>query len=324
MEPQSKAMFQSDPEAASQIEHRLDLRSDFALGEQLKALNQQTITNSLGLLVKMMSDLALPSSWCASPRLYCIFRNIDHVHLLSGLLDAGISDLWLPLHSRVVRRYLNVEDAETFMKYQVLVLDKDIPADLQGRHFNVNNLDQPDISRVKYLGAGGFGEVYHVEDQRNGQAYARKTLIRPPRYEIHGELMRNFKREVMGMRRVRHRHCVDLVGSCTDMESVAVLSSPVADMDLAVFLDMDLSKPQYELLRQSIGCITSALAYLHNLGIRSVFSIFSSSMSAAYMCKTRRLEAQQHPHTWPQYLTDRLRILVCKITSHSRHATTEH
>jgi len=78
------------------------------------------------------------------------------------------------------------------------------------------------------------------------------------------------------MRRVRHRHCVDLVGSCADMESVAVLSSPVADMDLAVFLDMDLSKPQYEFLRQSIGCITSALAYLHNLGIRSVFNLFFS------------------------------------------------
>ncbi|KAJ4985342.1 dual specificity mitogen-activated protein kinase kinase 1 [Stagonosporopsis vannaccii] len=234
---------------AFQIKHHLALRA--ALEEQLTALEQQVTANGLDLIVRLMSDLGLPSPWCSNPRLYYISQKIDRVHLLSGLLDAGVNDLWLPLHKRL--------DS---------ILDEAIPIDLQGRHFTLDNMDQLDLSRVKYLGAGGFGEVHHVLNRRNGQAYACKTMSRPVRYDTHADLMRNFKREVMGMRRVRHRHCVDLVGSCTDMDSVAILSSPVADMDLAVFLNTDLDKPQLEVLRHAIGCITSALAYLHSLEIR--------------------------------------------------------
>lgn len=118
------------------------------------------------------------------------------------------------------------------------------------------------------MGAGGFGEVHHVQNPGNGQAYACKTMTRPVRYDAHIDLMRNFRREVMGMRRVRHQHCVNLVASCTDPDSVTILSYPVADGDLANFLNADLDTSQYEVLRHSIGCITSALAYLHKLHIR--------------------------------------------------------
>lgn len=108
----------------------------------------------------------------------------------------------------------------------------------------------------------------HVTSGPNGQHYARKVIQRPVRYEGHLDTMKNFRNEVLGMRRVRHHHCVDLVASCTDMDSVIILSSPVADMDLSEFLKLDLDPSQMEILSRSIGCITSALAYLHSLQIR--------------------------------------------------------
>jgi hypothetical protein len=72
------------------------------------------------------------------------------------------------------------------------------------------------------------------------------------------------------MRRVRHLHCVSIITSFTDMDSVALLSYPVADMDLAAFLDMDLNVLQLSTLRSAVGCITAALSYLHEQGIRYV------------------------------------------------------
>lgn len=83
------------------------------------------------------------------------------------------------------------------------------------------------------------------------------------------ERMRNFKRELDGMRRVQHRHCIDLVASYTDTDSISMLLSPVADMDLAkIFNNPQLTAPQLATLRHAIGCITSALVYLHEKNIR--------------------------------------------------------
>ncbi|KAF2646198.1 hypothetical protein P280DRAFT_388341, partial [Massarina eburnea CBS 473.64] len=52
-------------------------------------------------------------------------------------------------------------------------------------------------------------------------------------------------------------------------ESVNILSSPVADMDLAMFLDLpQLSPRQDGFLRNSIGCLCSSLDYLYEKQIR--------------------------------------------------------
>lgn len=83
-------------------------------------------------------------------------------------------------------------------------------------------------------------------------------------------ILRNFDREISGMRRVRHQHCVNLIASCTDIDSVTILSSRVADMDLSALLDSNLDHRSAKILKCAIGCVTSALTYLHSLGIRCV------------------------------------------------------
>jgi hypothetical protein len=85
------------------------------------------------------------------------------------------------------------------------------------------------------------------------------------------------------MRQVSHQHCVRIVGSYTDYDSVAILSSPVADMDLAAFLDLaELSYEQVVILRRGIGCLCGAIAYLHGKNIRSVLLIESTARQASY------------------------------------------
>lgn len=240
-------------------------RSSLATILSKDRLSESDITSLMGC----MNDLGLPSSWCSNPRLYHILHRTDRLDLLSKILDAHLSDLWLPLPKRLVRRWLNDAETKEFLRTQEMVLHDDIPVDLEGLHFALESVDELRLFRVKHLGAGGFGDVHHVRNQQNGQAYACKTMARPVRYEAHVELMRSFRREIMGMRRVCHRHCVELVASCTDMDSLTILSCPVADMDLSNFLNMDLDSSQLETLRYTIGCITSALAYLHSLKIRS-------------------------------------------------------
>jgi hypothetical protein len=227
-------------------------------------LNERLVAS----IANCMRSLAFPPCWCSNPKLYYLLHKMKRVDLLYKILDADVTDLWLPLHKRLVRRWLNDAETKTFVRLQELVLNDNIPMNLQGQHFTLESMDQLDLDRVEHLGAGGFGDVWHVQNRSDGKTYACKTMARPVKYDSHAVLMQNFKREIMGMSRVRHRHCVDLVASCTDMDSVTILSSPVADLDLADFLNADLSADQLMTLWQSIGCITSALAYLHRLKIR--------------------------------------------------------
>jgi hypothetical protein len=225
---------------------------------------------SITAIADCLESLGRPKSWYSNPRLYYIVHKMGRLDLFPPkILDAEITDLWLPLHKRLVRKWMNDTDTRTFIKYQELILDENIPISLQGRHFTLDNMDQLALRRIMFLGAGGFGEVHSVRYRGNGQVYACKTMARPVRFDAHAEMMRNFKREIMGMRRVHHRHCVDLIASCTDTDSVTILSQPVADSgDLSTFLDANLNLDQLEILRHSVGCITSALTYLHSLNIR--------------------------------------------------------
>ena len=233
-------------------------------------LSEEPLTEgSVASIADCLEPLGYPKSWCSNPRLYYIVHKMGRLDLFPKILDAEITDLWLPLRKRLVHKWMNDIDTRTFLKYQEFILDENIPVSLQGRHFTLDNMDQLDLRRIMFLGAGGFGEVHSVQNRGDGQVYACKTMARPVRFDAHAEMMRNFKREIMGMRRVHHRHCVDLIASCTDTDSVTILSHPVADSgDLSTFLDANLNLDQLKILRHSVGCITSALTYLHSLNIR--------------------------------------------------------
>ncbi|KAH7393010.1 kinase-like domain-containing protein [Pyrenochaeta sp. MPI-SDFR-AT-0127] len=129
--------------------------------------------------------------------------------------------------------------------------------------------DDFEFKEVKLLGIGGFGDVHHVVDLLTGREYARKVVIRflHSTWTEYERRVSNFQQELSRMREVRHRHCVEVRAACTD-SLVMLLSTPVAQMNLAQFLDLDLSILQLDFLRRTVGCITSALVYLHQSNMR--------------------------------------------------------
>lgn len=206
--------------------------------------------------------------WADNPKLYTILHIINRTDLFPKLLDAHITDFWIPFSKLIVKRLVEEQDRKPLLDAQHRCLDEDYPPITGVLHFSYEDSEASELHEVGKLGEGGYGEVHHVQDPRTGKAYARKTMPRPGNFQRQCDLMRNFKKEVIGMRRVRHRHCVELVASFTDAGSVVLLCSPVADMDLAAYLDLDLDKGGLDILRNAVGCITSALAYLHAENIR--------------------------------------------------------
>ncbi|KAL1612195.1 hypothetical protein SLS60_000419 [Paraconiothyrium brasiliense] len=216
--------------------------------------------------------------WRDNPILYFILLQLGREDAFQDLLDNNVTDLWLPIPKYVVLKILKDEkDKKAFLEAQEMCLDDRMPTNLNGQHLSLMDSDCLELNEQKFLGSGRYGEVHHVVDPRTGIAYARKSMSRPRNFIKQRELMKLFKRELNGMRRVRHAHCVTLMATCTDTDSVIILSSPVADMDLAFFLDSDLSGTQLDTLCRAVGCITSALAYLHQLNISLDFSDSSAS-----------------------------------------------
>lgn len=203
-----------------------------------------------------------------NPRLHTILESIGRAYRLQELLDAQICDIWIPVPKRTLLRILGIEDTSSFLDAQEALLDIDMPEDLNGRHLSLIDSHSLGFEEGELLGHGGFGEVYSVTDPRTGKSYARKVMHRPLNPKKHRDIMKIFKTELEAVRKVRRRHVVELMASCTDLDSVILLFSPVADMDLSIFLNIDLSERQVEFLRRSVGCITSALAYLHKVRLR--------------------------------------------------------
>lgn len=69
------------------------------------------------------------------------------------------------------------------------------------------------------------------------------------------------------LRRVRHHHVVKFVGSYTDTKYMGLLTSPIADMDLSIYLDR-ADSATYRELRMFFGCLARGLEYLHGQHIR--------------------------------------------------------
>lgn len=70
---------------------------------------------------------------------------------------------------------------------------------------------------------------------------------------------------------LKHRHIVQFVGSYTDPKYLGMIISPVADMNLAEYMDLlagNHGLPNFTSLRSFFGCLATALQYLHDHSIR--------------------------------------------------------
>lgn len=68
--------------------------------------------------------------------------------------------------------------------------------------------------------------------------------------------------EISALKRLSHRHLVEIVGSYTDEQCYAFLMKPVADCNLHTYLSK-MKANLFPTLRTFFGCLAEAVAYLH-------------------------------------------------------------
>ncbi|OCL08501.1 kinase-like protein, partial [Glonium stellatum] len=115
------------------------------------------------------------------------------------------------------------------------------------------------------LGCGFHSIVKKVEHCPTGRIFARKT-IRNAGKGI--SIVERFRTEVNIMKRLNHPHIIRFVAEYMDNLSFHVIMSPVAEHNLKECLDNPETLPQNHVLLKSIGCLASAVAYLHSVRVR--------------------------------------------------------
>jgi serine/threonine protein kinase len=155
------------------------------------------------------------------------------------------------------------------MVAQQLVLTKSMDLEdknLQHGHFRLTG-PLPFKAKTK-LGRGGFGHVYRARGLKSTALYAVKKVARPPTASRRDSTIFNMViTEIEVLKRVRHRHIVNFVGSYTHARHIGLILSPVADMDLRRYLKhVGLSK--FQELRTFFGCLARGLEFMHAQRIR--------------------------------------------------------
>ncbi|KAF2183105.1 kinase-like protein [Zopfia rhizophila CBS 207.26] len=208
--------------------------------------------------------------WSKVPRTYIILRTIGYLSYLDKLIDVGFSDYWLPITKDSFPSCLPPSAWAKFMNAQDLLLTKsmDLERGEKGQHYYVKRDERLPFERKTVLGVGRFSQVDKVVSLISFKEYARKRVRRG---SVFGSQltkdMKHFTTEIEILKRLKHRHIVEFVGSYTDPKYVGLIMSPVAEVDLAAyFTRADTSK--YGELRTFFGCLASALKFLHERNVQ--------------------------------------------------------
>jgi serine/threonine protein kinase len=213
-----------------------------------------------------------------NPKLDHILSAVNDEAALDGFQSHGISDLWLPIPQQTLRRllgkdqkvktFLNAQDENLDSELHVLSRNLSRPPNRYG-HASIED-DEGLVKEIRALGEGACGTVEEVSILTRPAAIrcVRKRIGRPKQLKAQKTIMAAFAREIGVMRQVDHHHCVQFLGSYTDIDHVNILSYPVADMDLATFLDQPINDKEREVLYRGFGCLCNAIHYLHQNNIR--------------------------------------------------------
>ncbi|CZR50941.1 uncharacterized protein PAC_00815 [Phialocephala subalpina] len=113
------------------------------------------------------------------------------------------------------------------------------------------------------LGYGTFGSVDEVEHSATKMRFARKT-IRVVHHQSFPAILQA-QREVSVLRNLKHVHIVDLAASYTFEDQFSIIISPVAEWNLGEYIRHDISPSSTRIsnLARWIGCLASAVSYMH-------------------------------------------------------------
>jgi serine/threonine protein kinase len=213
--------------------------------------------------------------WSRVPRIYTVLRRIGQLQLLDAFIAQGITDIWLPFSASSLPELLSPSSRADFLRIQSVALTKaiDLEKGELGHHIHLRDGEPLPFKTIGILGKGGYGQVDKVLSLTSFNEFALKRIRRPKLFGRAKEPTKTFEAELEVLKRLKHRHTVELIGSYTDRSYLGLLMSPVADCDMSQFLSPHpMSADSKSLLRSFFGCLSTALAYLPPVGVRTRYA----------------------------------------------------
>ena len=210
------------------------------------------------------------SEWSKRPRTFTLLRMTGSTEAIEAFIADHLTDFSLPYTEQNLPNAVKGAQARArFLTLQNLVRTHaaDLEEGASHMYFPQNANDY--FQSLKELGEGGFGQVDHVWSRLSLRDFARKRIPRGRSFKSDKAAIANFEKELETLKLLSHRHLVRLIGSYTDPKFVGLIMDPVADMNLASYLNqgMDIRERQ-TCLRRFYGCLASAVLYLHGQKIR--------------------------------------------------------
>jgi serine/threonine protein kinase len=225
------------------------------------------------------------------PRTYIVLRTIGELDVLQRLLTEGFTDQWFPVEHRGLPSFLSPSTKSKFVQSQSIVMTKSMDLE-HGRHRHFAPGEPLPFDILGRLGSGGYGQVDKIASKISFRHYALKRIRRRAAFGNNSkEAMKRFKSEIQIVKSIEHRHIIQYVGSYTDKTYLGLVMAPVADTDLAAFLeqtcvyiqtassanagssvlrlrDQALASEMSSTVRTYFGCLAAALSYLHDRSIK--------------------------------------------------------
>lgn len=208
--------------------------------------------------------------WSRRPRTFALLRMISSIDAIEAFIAENLTDLSLPYTERNLPKAVKgTQCRQRFLDLQSLVKTHAADLEKEGRHITFPQSADNNFQSLRPLGGGGFGEVDHVWSRLGLRDFARKRIARGRNFKQDKMNIANFTKELETLKLLKHRHLVQLIGSYTDPEYVGLIMHPVADMNLATYLNQDMDQRERQIcLRRFYGCLASAVLYLHEQPIK--------------------------------------------------------
>jgi hypothetical protein len=240
----------------------------------------------INFVARQLARHPITQPWAGRPRTFTLLWLLGWIRddfqstgKTQPFLDDPAGDFLIPFNSQLfpLRGSPGWEDDwQHFSEIQPYVLsgltlfDGVVPRDRPAhRHFH----DLKDfLEEVDLLGSRYRTQVHKVQYE-NGIHYVKKSIWRSetpaeqtPQYE-------EFDRERRAMLELNHWHLIKCIGTYTDKKQFSLLMTPVCDSDLEAVLNATQEDPvlqeDNQWLRQTFGCLATALNYLHTVaGVR--------------------------------------------------------
>jgi len=159
-------------------------------------------------------------SWSENPRLYIILRDIgqikgtDELQLLDDLIRNGLNDFWIPITSEsILQHILRPEIRVIFLQVQdrVCLQSTSFRVEPPNSHGNFATRDDVPFQSLRSIGQGRVGYVDEVLSLTDREVYARKRIRKVSYFGDLKSDIERFRCELQVLRRIRHRHCVQIV-----------------------------------------------------------------------------------------------------------------